>query len=324
MMCSADTLKLKSGSFLYGTVGSISLDSVKFRSEDLGDVNVKIDRIEYLEDARQHRIRLVSNEIVSRNVVLTNGTLVVEDVKKSDIKTIDETPETWHGSINAGFNASRGNTYENSGSLVANVNRKWEKDRFKTDFGYYYGESGKVHDDRTKTTDRWELEAKHEHFWVEKVYHYEMFRYDRDMIQELSYRFRGGLGAGYYWLDGTVFENLGKFTFNQDLGVDYVKEEYDYENPDCRNNGYAAIQYSHHFIWIPKWVDDIEVFHNFEYLPEVDDFDKYLIKADAGFSKKLISDFTLLVKIEWDRNSMPAKDHKKDDLRYIVGLGYKW
>ena len=54
------------------------------------------------------------------------------------------------------------------------------------------------------------------------------------------------------------------------------------------------------------------------------DWDKYLAKADVGFATKLIYDLDLLAKIEWDYNSRPAGDRKKTDLRYLVGLGYKW
>ena len=59
-------------------------------------------------------------------------------------------------------------------------------------------------------------------------------------------------------------------------------------------------------------------------MPEVDEWEKFLAKADIGFTTKLIYDFDLIAKIEWDYNSKPANDRKKDDTRYIVGLGYKW
>ena len=93
---------------------------------------------------------------------------------------------------------------------------------------------------------------------------------------------------------------------------------------DVKKDGFCALRYAHHLSWLPKWNEGIEVFHNFEILPEVDDWDKYLAKADVGFATKLIYDLDLLAKIEWDYNSRPAGDRKKTDLRYLVGLGYKW
>ena len=43
-----------------------------------------------------------------------------------------------------------------------------------------------------------------------------------------------------------------------------------------------------------------------------------------GHTTKLIWNFVLIAKIEWEYNSMPANNRKKNDHRYIVGLGYKW
>ena len=48
------------------------------------------------------------------------------------------------------------------------------------------------------------------------------------------------------------------------------------------------------------------------------------MRADVGFTTKLIYDFDFLAKIEWDFNSMPAANRKKSDVRYILGIGYKW
>ena len=56
----------------------------------------------------------------------------------------------------------------------------------------------------------------------------------------------------------------------------------------------------------------------------MDDWEKLFVKTDVGLSTKIIMDFDLLAKIEWDYDSQPSADRKKSDLRYIVGLGYKW
>ena len=143
------------------------------------------------------------------------------------------------------------------------------------------------------------------------------------MIQDLRSRYRVGLGGGYQWLENAVFESTGKWNFNQELGVNWIKEEYD-NNDDAKKNGYCALRYGHHFGYIPKWWEGIELFHEFEILPEVDEWEKFLAKANVGLSADLVWNFNLLCKFEWEYNSKPANDRKKDDTRYIVGLGYKW
>ncbi len=321
----ADKITLKSGSFLTGTAGEAKNGTLKFVSDDLGEVEIKLENIVKLENAGSHVVKYNDDSTETKTLAVADGKYVADGkpLDMSNVKEIDPAVETWHGSVNVGFLASRGNTYENSGSLVANINRRWEKDRLNGDFGYYYGESGQVGEKSRKTTDRWEAELKHDHFWLPKVYSYEDLRYDRDMMQDLLARYRVGLGLGYQWLEKSAFESTGVWSFNQELGANWIKEEFEGPN-DAKEGGFAALRYAHHLAYVPKWAENIEVFHNAEYLPEVDDWEKFLAKCDLGFTTKLIYDFDLLAKIEWDYNSRPAGNRKRDDLRYIVGLSYKW
>lgn len=299
LLVSADTVTLKSGTVLTGRVLGTKDGVVKFQSDDFGVLDVKPVAVDIIRDADK------------------------KEVPVAEIKEVPKEPEVWHGSINGAFLAARGNSYENTWSVFGDVNRRWDEDRVKALAGYYYSETGTQDTEAKKTTDRIEIEGQHDHFWAEKIYSYESVRYDRDMIQDLTARYRVGLGLGYQWLDGYVHEATGKWSFNQEVGLNWIKEEYAIPS-DAKENGYAALRYAHHLNYLPKWNSDVECFHNLEYLPEVDDWDKYLVKADVGFSAKLVYDFSLVGKIEWDFNSMPANGRKKSDVRYILGLGYKW
>jgi putative salt-induced outer membrane protein YdiY len=326
LACSAwaDRIDLKSGSFLTGKVKSVTKDAVVFTSDDLGDVTVKVANIVKLD---------VGERVVQRNdlseekkaLVVEKGAYVVNQkpLDMGDVKAIDPVPEKWHGAVTVAYNATRGNTYENSATVLLNVNRRWESDRFRGDFGYYYGESAKAHEDRQKTTDKWEVELQHDHFWLPKVYHYENVKWERDMIQLLRARYRVGLGGGYQWLENRQFGAFGKWSFNQELGVNWIRE--DYENSSkSQEGGFCALRYAHHLLWTPSNVTGLSFFHNAEILPEVDEWEKFLVKADVGFSAPLVYDWTINAKIEWEYNSKPANDRLPNDVRYIVGLGYKW
>ena len=321
----ADKVTLKSGSFLTGEAGLIQGGKLLFKSDDLGDLKIDIANIKSIDQAKNHVVQYNDNSTEEKVLDIRDGELYDGKGKLAmeNVKATDPAAETWHGNVNIAFNAARGNTYANSAAVVANVNRRWEKDRLNADFGYYYAEDGKAGEPSDKTEDRWEVEVKHDHFWFPAVYHYEDLKWERDMIQNLNARYRVGLGGGYQWLDNKVFESTGKWNFNQELGVNWIKEEYD-NNDDAKDNGFCALRYGHHFGYIPKWSDDIEVFHEFEILPEVDEWEKFLAKANVGVSANLIWNFNLIAKIEWEYNSKPANDRKKDDTRYIVGLGYKW
>ena len=321
----ADKVYLKSGSYLTGTIESVSRDEITLNSDDLGKIAIKVANVAKIENVGEHKVVYNDGTSESKALAVDKGAYMTgaAALDMSNVKAIDPEPEKWHGSVNVAFNATRGNTFENSAAVVGDVNRRWEEDRLTANFGYYYGETGKAGTGSEKTTDRWEAEAKHDHFWSTSFYSYENLRYDRDMIQNLNARYRVGLGGGYQWLDGYQHDLTGKWSFNQEIGINWVKEEY--RGPsDAKEAGFAALRYAHHLQFLPKFNPGIECFHNAEILPEVDEWEKYLVKADVGFSTKLIYDFDLLAKIEWDFDSMPAGGRKKSDLRYIVGFGYKW
>ena len=321
----ADKVTLKSGSCLTGEAGVIQDGVLTFKSDDLGEVKIKLGGIVQLDSAKKHVVQYLDNTRDEKILTVKDGALCDGNGKldMTKVKATDPAIETWHGSFNVGFMAARGNTHENTANVMANLNRRWEKDRLNVDFGFYYGETGPNSEEKQKTTDRWEFEAKHDHFWWEKIYSYEDARFDRDMMQLLESRFRLGLGLGYQWLENRVFESTGKWNFNQELGVNWVREEFK-DDDDPKKGGFCALRYAHHFGYVPKWAEGVELFHNLEYLPEVDDWNKFLMKADVGFSTKIIMNFDLLAKIEWDYNSQPSDDRKKSDLRYVIGLGYKW
>ena len=321
----ADKVTLKSGSFLTGEAGLIQDGKLLFKSDDLGDLTIDLANIKSVDPAKSHIVLYKNETRESKILTIRDGELWngAGKLDMANVKATDPAEEKWHGNVNIAFNAARGNTYENSAAVIANANRRWEHDRLNLDFGYYYGEDGKAGEETKKTTDRWEIEGKHDHFWLTKVYSFEDLKWERDMIQDLRARYRVGLGGGYQWLENSVFESTGKWNFNQEIGLNWIKEEYD-NNDDVKEYGFCALRYGHHFGYIPKWADNLELFHNLELLPEVDEWEKFLAKADVGFSTKLIYDFDLLAKIEWEYNSKPANERKKDDVRYIVGLGYKW
>lgn len=325
LAAAADKVSLKSGSFLTGKAGAIQDGKLKFESDDLGEIEISVENIALLESDTTHVLQYSDMSEETLPLTIENGEYVVEGnkVNMDNVKAIDPEEETWHGSINVAFQSDRGNTYGHSATVLANVNRRWEKDRFRTDFGYYYGDNGTSRDTREKTKDNWELEAQHDHFWLTRVYSYENGRYVRDTMAGLSTRIRLGAGLGYQWLDAEEFEHTGKWSFNQEAGFGWTHNVYKERTPGV-DDDYCSVHYAHHLTLDPYFSDTIQFFHNLAYDPAIHDWEQYTIEADVGATAKVYGDFDLLAKVEWDYNSMPAKGRKSSDFRYILGLGYKW
>ena len=321
----ADKVCLKSGSFLTGKAGLIQKDKLLFESEDLGEIKIDIKNIASLESDTMHVIQY--DDMTSETVPLSvqDGKYTVDgiEIATNHIKEIDPKEETWHGSVNVAFQSTRGNTYGHTATVLANVYKRWEKDRFRADFGYYYGDTGTSKQNNEKTTDNWEAEAQHDHFWAPKIYSYENAKYARDTMAGLSTRIRLGAGLGYQWLDETEFEGTGKWSFNQEAGLGWTHNVYNVKDNGV-DNDYCSVHYAHHLLMDPYFSETIQFFHNLAYDPAIHDWEQYTVEADIGATAKVYGDFDLLAKIEWDYNSTPSAGRKRSDVRYILGLGYKW
>ena len=319
----ADTIVFKSGSRLEGEVVRIVGGDITFKSVDVGEVKVSQDKVASLTTAKSSTVQYNDRTTADGVIAMKDGayTLAEKPLDMKNVKAVNPEPEKWSGSVNFSGSMARGNTRSEKASVTADVSRRWEKDRYTGNFGYYFAQNGTDRDNKKKTEDRIELASQFDHFWANKVYSYVNGKYERDGINDLEYRFRLGTGLGYQWLDGYNQEQTGKWSFNQEAGLTYIKEKYERISDDDR----CAFRYAHHLAWDPKWVDKLAFTHNLEYLPDVSDWaESYLIDADVGFTYALSLDWQLMGKIDWDYNSNPGPHTKSSDFRYMLGLGYKW
>jgi putative salt-induced outer membrane protein YdiY len=325
----ADKVTLKSGSFLTGKTGSISADTVEFASDDLGDIKIKVANIASLESEKTHKIVFKDNTTAEKAVVVVDGALAA-DGKKLDmdgVKAIDPAEETWHASVNLSASIARGNTVSESATILADASRRWEVNRFTSSLGYYFAQSGDSKETKQKTASRFEITGQDDLFLnaisdalSSKSYTYVNGKYEFDQIMDLDRRLRLGWGLGYQWLEGTDF-GAGKMSFNQELGFSWVNEKYERLDAD----DYATLRYAHHFAWDVARVENLAFTHNFEYLPDLDEMgDNFIIDADAGLSYMFLPNWQIMAKIEWDYARRTAPGVKHSDLRYTLGVGYKW
>ena len=64
------------------------------------------------------------------------------------------------------------------------------------------------------------------------------------------------------------------------------------------------------------------LFHNLEWLPAFEDPSDYVLTTDAGVRAKLTKTMFSEFKVEYQRDSEPAPDRRKNDLRYTLGIGW--
>ena len=315
----ADEIQFKSGARLLGEVVGIDGQTITFKSEDVGEIKVKAEKIATMTTDKKSVVLFTNKTRKDVTIGITDGEFTAEGerIDMADVKAVNP-EEKWHGSVTVGATVTRGNTVSEDVAIAADVSRRWEDDRFTASGEYNWSQNGTSKATKQKTQDKITLAEQWDHFLSEKVYGYENGKFERDTINGLSSRYRLGLGLGYQWLDGYEIDDVGKFSFSQEAGFEWVKER------QGKSDDYASFRYKHTAKWLPACVDDVEVFHNFEFHPEVGEFSNHVINTDIGAQTKIWGGWNLLAKFEWDYDNEPAPGAKKSDLRYILGLGYKW
>ncbi len=320
----ADKVTMKSGSVVTGTADVMRDGKLKFKSDDLGDLVIDVKNIAKLESSGDHVVQYVDMTKETKKLVVVDGDYAEASGEKLDmtnVKAIDPEVQSWHGSVNFSGTATRGNTVGESATVTADIAKRWDKDRLTADAGYFFAQSGDSKQSKQKTTSRFEAQAQEDHFWTgEGFYNYVNSKYEFDRIMDLEYRWRVGTGVGYQWFENENF-GFGKMSFNQEVGMAYICEKYEHVKKD----DYGTFRYAHHFAWEIAAVENLSLTHNFEWLPQVDKWeDNYLIDTDVGITYAFSANWQLVAKAEWDYKKKVAPGVKHSDIRYILGIGYKW
>lgn len=316
----ADVVTLKNGDKINGTVGQIAGGKMEFKSPVLGDIKIDMENIEsYATDAPATIRMKGSAPTLTEKITAGNASKVETAGGKSlavaDVKVINPPKEEWTGSVLATGALARGNTDKFDLGIRAAASLRRDSpaydDRLSFAGGYNFGTTGRG-DSTTTSTDNWNVLGKYDKFWTEKLYGYITTKVEHDRIAQLNYRLSPGIGLGYQWIESPAMN------FNTEAGLTYVYE--DYTTGDT--NEFLAFRLAYHFD--KKLAENVRLFHNFEILPAFQDPGDYIMTTDLGVRMDLTKSFFTEAKVEYQRDSVPAPGSLKNDLRYIVGIGWSF
>ena len=130
---------------------------------------------------------------------------------------------------------------------------------------------------------------------------------------DLDLRFSPSVGVGFQWYETPTF-NL-----SSEAGLAWVYE-------DFRNAGsddHFAARLAYHVDWTPY--KGVLLFHNLEWLPAFDDpFGDYNLNGDVGLRTTIVQGFFAEAKVEGRYDSVPAPGAEKEDLRYLLAIGWSF
>ena len=225
----------------------------------------------------------------------------------------------WQSSIAAGLTLTRGN----SDTLLVTAGVLTEKKDKVNEWTFggeaAYGENKVDTGSGTnkasqyvKNTDTAHLFGQYNHLFSEKFYGYLRVNALHDGISDLQYRVTIGPGVGYYLLKQT------NTTLAIESGTAFV-----YERLGNENNSYATLRLAERFEH--KFFEQrARVWQSIEILPQVDNFNNYLVNAEIGIESALSKKLSLQTFLADNFINRPATGRQQNDVKLVSGLKYKF
>jgi putative salt-induced outer membrane protein YdiY len=312
----ADEVVFKDGDRVSGTVTRVGDGKITIETARFGTVSADLKDVKSFT-AKNGVAQATPPATATTKVAATKPTTVAAapapPASPPPLPAKTDKVKRWSGSVTVTGLATRGNSDSESLRVAFDAVRKGDNNTLTLGAGYAFGQT----QDRntgveTTTTDSWFAQGKVDHSLNEKLYDYALLRLEADYVADLDLRASPGVGLGYRWI------NKPDAHFNTEVGVTWVYEMYNNDG----SNEHTAIRFAYHFD--KKLNDKVSLVHNVEYLPNVADPGDFNLNADAGIRAMLTQSMFAEFKAEWRRDSTPAPGAEKDDLRYTVGVGWKF
>jgi putative salt-induced outer membrane protein YdiY len=224
------------------------------------------------------------------------------------------TTNTWKTSVSVGVTVARGNTDTTLASFTANTEKKWDKNDLVFGADGLYGETKDPN--QTKYTES--AEVLHGFSQYNRTLAYGFYGYGRidgfhDGIADIKYRLTLAPGLGYFFVTNKIVD------FSAEIGPGYIKEQLD---GDSRSFATLRIGEKLHYAISPH----AKVWEAVEFLPQVNEFDNYLVNSEVGIETSLSKNNRLSLRsvLQDSYNNIPAAGRLKNDLKLITSVAYKF
>ena len=246
-----------------------------------------------------------------------SGTLPAQEFAVGDIVSINPPPKPipkWTGDISAGFTSTHGNTKTETVSASLNLMKRTENDRTTINADYAKGEQEDKATGQTETIeDWWRAKGKYDYFVSKKLYAFVDGRYEKDAVAELDRRMIVGGGAGYQWIESP------EMNFSTEGGIASLYEKFDNQTD---SNSEISLQLGYHFD--KKINDKISFMNDLTYYPSIDKFSDYFLTTTAGLRADFTERMFLTFKTIFNYDVTPAIGSGSTDVKYFLGLGYRF
>ena len=217
-----------------------------------------------------------------------------------------EKKPAWETSAAAGLTFTSGN----SKTLLATASivtlHKWTKNELSLGADGSYGQN-----DSVKNNESVHGFGQYNRLFNERVFGFGRVDALHDAIADVDYRVSLSAGAGNYFIKNKRTTLTGEF------GPGVI-----FQHKGGENSTYMTLRIAERFEY--KLTERAKVWQSLEFLPQVDDFNNYIVNFEVGIETALTQKMSLRTWIQDTYQNEPAANREKNDFKLVAGVGYKF
>ena len=322
----ADEVLFSNGDRWTGRLVSLVEGKLKFHTDLAGELEVDVANVLTFRTDESAELHLEDGSVLIDEVATAEsgtvrtrgkGAVAEQIVRLAETVAINPPPPEvpgWEGRALAGAEFRRGNTIKDSAYVDTQLAYETDRNRIEL-VARYKGERTTNTDTGQATTNDRNLYGRllYEYFLNEKWSWFVTNSGEKDGPSDLDLRFIAGTGLGYKLFDGKDFRLKVR------AGPSWVSEKF---KDSSNDNDYVAGLLS----WdlLRKLTPTLEFFHDGSFLQSFDEIDDSLLRLQTGLRHDLTRYFFLEGKILWEWESETSSDVERQDVDYILGVGYKF
>jgi putative salt-induced outer membrane protein YdiY len=224
----------------------------------------------------------------------------------------DDNAQAWHGEVAFGLSLAKGNSDTFLMNASALAHREWPQNELKLGADGNYGLNNFGRSNETQSANNIHGFVDYKRLFTERFYGNLRIDGFHDDVAEVRYRVIVGPAAGYYFIKSELSRLSGE------VGPSFIEERLNGLN----DHGYLTLRVTergeHSFNKAGK------VWEQVDFLPQIDDFNHYLLNLELGAEAALNTRLSLRVVAADKYNSDPAPERKNNDISLVSALVYKY
>ncbi len=320
----ADTVTMKNGDRLTGTIVSKTDGNLIFKTGFAGDITLNWGEISSLTTDKPV-VLVLDNDTSIEAANLLPGAGGMANIQTANVgnpmqvalgsvKYINPPVEVSgkgvkvSGRINAGASIASGNSDTESYNLDGEVIMRTKQNRTTVGANLF-----RASDNGNDTEDKAAAYLKYDHFLNDKQYIYGNTTFARDKFKDQKLKSTIGLGYGHQFWESPS-RNLAL-----EAGVSFVNDDYFTTADENYTAGRWAIFYDQ-----KMYKDKIQFFHRHEGLIDLSDTENLTITSQTGFRFPLLAGMNAAIQanVDWDKS--PPAGFGSTDRKILFSVGYAW